>query len=217
MGNTSSFKRPLILLGAIAAFAAIAYGVWVLIENQRHGARAEFGKVSSHGTIAGGFWWTEGNYTAFVGWPTKPAAYNKPVFIILLHYPPETPSNDYSHHDNIRSDDDWEIATEATAEFKDGRRFQAKYAVSTKEPTEKFVFDGKSYSPDAGRLFLIDLTGPSPAVKQFFADLPALIQNPATSSNPTPTDPTPQIRDALNKLREQNADVRQFLEDSALK
>jgi len=216
MGNANPFKRPLLLLVALAAFAASAYGAWVLIENQRKAALAEFGRASSSGQISGGFWWTVDSYTAFVGWPSQPPAYNKPVFMLLLHYPPETPSNNYSHHDTRLSDDDWEIATEATAEFKDGR-FKAQYAVSAKDPTEKFLFDGKSYSPDAGRLFLIDLTGPSPTIKQFPADLPALIQNPATASNPTPVDPTPQIRDALNKLREQNPEVRQFLEGSSLK
>lgn len=211
MTNAKLIIRPLILVGTLIACAAIGYGVWALVENQWTATWLERAGHRSEGHFKEGFWWTERYYTAIVGWPTQPPTYHKPVFLLFVHYPPGMKSSDYSIHNNQMSEDDWDIGMEATAEFKDGRRFVARYAVSANDPIEKFEVDGRVYSAEAGRVFLVDLTGTSPAVKQRNFDLTKLMSNPASESQPISNDQIAQLRVALAKLRAEEAEVRSFL------
>ncbi len=216
MGEGKSARRLLLLLAGLFGCAGIALAVWLVFLKPgtltNAGGRPGSGPpTQSHGHFGEGFWWSAGDHAAIVGWPKKLAPNDRPAFVVLLHFPGAKTSTHFAHHSS-HSGDDWEVEMEGAVGFEDGRRFAAKYAVSAKDPLEQFVADGKTYSADAGRVFLIDLSGPSPRITQVASELKGRIRNPASDS-----DPTPALREALDNLRGQHEEVRRFLAGSELK
>jgi hypothetical protein len=170
----------------------------------------------SYGSFADGFWWTEGNDTVLVGWPKQPAHLDRPAFLVLLRFPDRTTSSQFSQHSS-HSAEAWQVEMSGGVGLPDGRQFEAKYSASSKEPAEKFTANGKSYSSDAGRVFLVDLTEPSPRVTQLPTDdLKPVVRNPSGAAGASPFDPRAVLRDALRTLGDEHAPVRQFLTGSKL-
>ena len=212
MGEVRSPRRVRVWFVLLLACAVLSLSGWLVF---RWVTSPRELPVSSHGHFGDGFWWSEGRYSAIVGWPSKPPELNRPVFVVLVRYPPGTVSTSFSHH-AAHADRDWEVEVTGSVERADGRRFAARYSASAKDPVERFVSDGREFSAAAGRLFLVDLTGAEPSVVQVPADLDGVVRNPAGGSDPTPIDPTPSVREALGKLRERHEEVRRFLDGSPL-
>jgi hypothetical protein len=225
MSDENSNTRPLFLVAAIVIIAGIAFGGWLLIQRERRAASAEafaaaeaeaLQVTQAKGQFGDCFVWTGGRYAAIVGWPDAPPKCNKPIFLLLIHYPPASKSNHYSFDRKISSADDWHITMEGSIGLPDGRQLVGQYLVSSKDPVEKFTWDGKTSTADAGRVFLLELSAASPDIKQLSSDLTKLIRKPDIESHSKPVDPTPQIREALTKLRAEHEEVARFLEGSPL-
>jgi hypothetical protein len=98
-------------------------------------------------------------------------------------------------------------------EFPSGETHLFRHAFSSTDRAEQFTADDLSYSPDAGRLFLLDLTGDKPRIVQVNADLAAALGQWSRSpiDRRPSTDPRPMFKKGLAKLRTQHMEVDQFL------
>jgi hypothetical protein len=87
-----------------------------------------------------------------------------------------------------------------------GRTFRFNYGVSGKPLVEQFSVGDKNYPPEAGRVFLIDLTADPPIVNQLLADLADLpIVHPGSS--PSRDD----LKAAVEKLSGKDKVIRDFV------
>lgn len=207
------FRGLRIAFVVLLAFAALGTAGWLLYRTFRPPS-AEL--TSSHGHFGDGFWWGEGHDSAVVCWPTKPAEINRPAFMVLLRLPDGVTAINHGHRAMVGGSE-YEIELTASVDLATGRNFKGRYFATDKAPGEQIVFDGKEYPTTAGRLILVDLTGAEPSVVQVPADLKSVLQNPASPSDPTTTDPRPAIRAALSQLRSRHEEVRRFLDGSPLK
>jgi hypothetical protein len=86
-----------------------------------------------------------------------------------------------------------------------GRDFRFTYRVSGKPPVEEFAAGGKTYKPESGRVFLVDLTADPPGLSQVQVDLEGLLARPDE-------DPTlEELKTAVEKLAGKEKGIRDFL------
>jgi hypothetical protein len=87
-----------------------------------------------------------------------------------------------------------------------GRTFRFHYGVSGKPLMEQLSAGGKSYQPEAGRVFLIDLTADPPIVTQVRTDL-----TDVSVARPGGSPGMDELKAAVEKLASKDKAIRDFL------
>jgi hypothetical protein len=86
-----------------------------------------------------------------------------------------------------------------------GRTFRFLYRVSGRPPVEQCSAGGKDYKPEAGRVFLLDLSADPPGVAQVQTDLTDVL-----AARPGGSPPEAELKAAVEKLAEKDKAIRDF-------
>ena len=133
------------------------------------------------------------------GYPGKPLS---PAYALLTRLDPGAA---FHSEASVGSDGDSLEISPAQLDSK-GRLYRFQYRVSGKPLAEAFSAGGRSYPPEGGRVFLLDLTADPPSLAQVPIDLTGVMTH-------TYQDPTDQeLKAGVQKLAERSKAVRDFLE-----
>jgi hypothetical protein len=138
-------------------------------------------------------------YLPVSGYPGKPLG---AAYVLLTRLAPGVA---FHSGGGVGSDGDSLEISPAQRDSK-GRLYRFKYRVSGKPLAEEFTADGRSYKPEAGRVFLLDLTADPPSLAQVPIDLTGVLAHPYG-------DPTDEgMKASVQKLAEKSKVVRDFLD-----
>ncbi len=118
------------------------------------------------------FWFGENDVSVMVGWPSGVPDFDRPLWLVVARYPKKRVSSNFHNGSKYQSKEDWEIHFAYKAEdLPGGKRFEARYEVSSKQPVERFSAGEQTFTAEKGRVFLVDLTAEPPRIIQVKSDL----------------------------------------------
>ncbi len=124
-----------------------------------------------------------------------------PAYVLVMRLNPGVPT---LYDSGLGASDDYLEIAPAQTDVK-GRTFRFWYKVSGKPPVESFSADGRSYKPDGGRVFLVDLTADPPRLTQVPIDVVDVLPRPDQ-------DPTlDELKAGVAKLAAKDKTIREFI------
>jgi hypothetical protein len=135
--------------------------------------------------------------------PDMPLA---PTYVVVIKKPVPAPSGSGSRTGGATIDPTFTVKSDVRLAYSSGKNLSVEYEQTRDPRNERFLIDGKMYSLEAGRVFLVDRTAQPHKVTQVGADIREL-----TPGQNWQRRQREEARKAVEQLRAQDPAVQAFL------